>query len=651
MPLRSAVSHPRRLLLALLLVMLVPAGALVWLGWRLHQQDRALEGQQLRERSERVADRIVAALHQALAEEEARLAGPIPGPASRPDRGALLVVFRDRAVEVFPRNRLLYYPEPAVFPEAPASVFSSGEEIEFTRADYVRAIESFRRLAGSPDPAVRAGALLRTARNLRKAGQLEAALSSYDSLARYGTVAVGGVPADLAARRARCTVLEQLNRTDQLRGEARGLREDLLGGRWPVAGATWAQYASEVSSWLGQPVKPAPEALATASAVEWLWNRWKTGPDSEIAPAARHSLWVEGVPVTLLWRSSGERLTALVAGPRHQNQAWFDGFKPVLEAAGTRAALVGSDQRAHFGAVPANGVPRVQRAASETGLPWTIVVTNADPRAALEQFSLRRRLLLAGLAALAVLVLAGGVLIGRVVARELAVARLQSDFVSAVSHEFRTPLTSLRQFNEILADDPELPVGKRVRFYQAQTRATERLHRLVESLLDFGRMESRAKLYRFERLDAASLVREVAAEFGREAAGRGFELVSEIAAEDAPVEADAEALSRAVWNLLENAVKYSGSSRTVWLSLAREDGRIVIGVRDRGLGVPPGEQKEIFRKFVRGRDASAHSIKGTGLGLAMVRHIVEAHGGSVRLQSAPGEGSTFTILLPAKDQA
>ena len=294
------------------------------------------------------------------------------------------------------------------------------------------------------------------------------------------------------------------------------------------------------------------------------------------------------MPVTLLWKSNGERLAALVAGPRYRDQAWFGSFKPMLEAAGARSALVDNDHQAHFGAVPANGVPRVQRPASETGLPWTIVVTTADPRGALEQFSLRRRLLLGGLAALAVLVLAGGALIGRVVARELAVARLQSDFVAAVSHEFRTPLTSLRQFNEILTADPELPAGKRARFYQAQTRATERLHRLVESLLDFGRMESRAKVYHFERLDAASLVRDVAAEFEKEAAARGFELVSEIAAEDAPVEADAEALSRAVWNLLENAVKYSGSSRTVWLSLAREDGRVAIGVRDRGLGIPPG---------------------------------------------------------------
>ncbi len=238
MPLRSPVSHPRRLLLALLLVMLVPAGALVWLGWRLYQQDRALEGQQLRERSERVADRIVAALDQALAEEEARLAGPTPGPAFRPDGGALLVVFRDRALEVVPRNRLLYYPEPAVLPEASAAVYASGEEFEFTRADHVQAVESFRRLAASQDPAVHAGALLRTARNLRKAGQLEAALSSYDSLVRYGTVAVGGVPADLAARRARCAVLQQLGRGDQLRREASGLKEDLLGGRWRLERAT-----------------------------------------------------------------------------------------------------------------------------------------------------------------------------------------------------------------------------------------------------------------------------------------------------------------------------------------------------------------------------------------------------------------------------
>ena len=113
------------------------------------------------------------------------------------------------------------------------------------------------------------------------------------------------------------------------------------------------------------------------------------------------------------------------------------------------------------------------------------------------------------------------------------------------------------------------------------------------------------------------------------------------------VQADREALSRAIWNLLDNAVKYSPDCRTVWVELECDPQRVAIGVRDHGLGIPVHEQREIFEKFVRGADSKARRIKGTGIGLAMVRHIVQAHGGEILLVSQPGEGSRFTVSLPA----
>jgi signal transduction histidine kinase len=106
-------------------------------------------------------------------------------------------------------------------------------------------------------------------------------------------------------------------------------------------------------------------------------------------------------------------------------------------------------------------------------------------------------------------------------------------------------------------------------------------------------------------------------------------------------------MSLALWNLLDNAVKYSGDSRRVSVSMAANNGSIEIRIQDRGLGVPRDEQHEIFRQFVRGREARKRGIKGTGIGLAMVQHIVRGHDGRVTLESAPGEGSTFTIVLPA----
>lgn len=259
----------------------------------------------------------------------------------------------------------------------------------------------------------------------------------------------------------------------------------------------------------------------------------------------------------------------------------------------------------------------------------------------------RQRLLSAGLAAILLLLAGGSYFLWRVMQRELAVARLQTDFVAAVSHEFRTPLTSLRHVAELLEENDDMPLARRRTFYEALGRNTERLHRLVESLLDFARMESHRKPYHLQPVDAAALVADVVAEFQKEGAGSGFTIALAIEPPaPARVRADALSLTNALWNLLDNAVKYSPQSRSIEVAVRQQPRGIAISVRDEGLGVPARERKEIFGRFVRGDTASRLGIKGTGLGLAMVSHIVEAHGGAIELESEEGAGSTFTIVLP-----
>jgi signal transduction histidine kinase len=241
----------------------------------------------------------------------------------------------------------------------------------------------------------------------------------------------------------------------------------------------------------------------------------------------------------------------------------------------------------------------------------------------------------------------GAAFIVRAITREARVARLQSDFVAAVSHEFRSPLSSLCQLSEMLATDRLATNDMRRQAYGVLTRESERLRRLVEGLLDFQRIEAGAAVYRFEPIEITEFLKSIVAEFQERVSADGYTI--ELRAPDAPalVKADREALTRAIWNLLDNAVKYSPECRTVWIDLERDDHRVAIGVRDRGLGIPLHEQREIFEKFVRGADSKALRIKGTGIGLAMVRHIVQAHGGEVQLESQPGQGSTFTVSLPA----
>jgi signal transduction histidine kinase len=172
------------------------------------------------------------------------------------------------------------------------------------------------------------------------------------------------------------------------------------------------------------------------------------------------------------------------------------------------------------------------------------------------------------------------------------------------------------------------------------------LQRLVEALLNFGRMEAGVRRYRFEPLDAAALISRVVAEFDHQIAGSGRRIELDGRPAHCTIEADPEAISVALRNLVDNALKYAPECPIVEVRWGLEDSQVAIRVRDRGPGIPDTEKRAIFRKFVRGSAAERANVKGSGVGLAMVRHIVAAHGGDVRLESEPGEGSEFTILLP-----
>lgn len=628
----------------------VSVGALVWMGVRLIEQDRALEAQQLRERREAAADRLTAALNQIILTEEERLAEParmdLPSSA---DAVVLTVSGPPDApiLRVWPEGGLLYYPD--VYPgrEAPVRLFAAAEKQEFIDRNYSRAIRTLLPLSRSGDPAVKAGARLRLARNYRKAGDLDSALRIYAKMAGSSDagISTAGVPADLAARRAHCALLEELDRRAELRGSAQELLDALMNGRWRLDRASYLFYRDQTARWLGQEPEAEAERRALADAVAWFWDNRQTIAASTSGTARRELLRFQGLPITILWRLSAGQLAAIAAGPGYQRSRWFDPLLERPEFVGVRVTIGNPEDALFYGDDAGADSLATSRLASVTGLPWDIALVNADREAVVSQFAQRRRLMVGGLALLALLVVAATYLIGRAVSRELAAARLQSDFVSAVSHEFRTPLTSMRQFTEMLVEDESLTPEKRRAYYDAQERATRRLSRLVESLLDFGRMEAGARPYRPERLDAGRLVRDTVDEFKQETGPADLALECVVPDQGPAVMVDREALAQALWNLLDNAVKYSGENAVVRVEVGAGN-EVAIKVKDEGAGILPSERKRILRKFVRGSSAAAFGVKGTGIGLAMVKHIVDAHGGRLVVESEPGRGSTFTILLP-----
>jgi signal transduction histidine kinase len=250
------------------------------------------------------------------------------------------------------------------------------------------------------------------------------------------------------------------------------------------------------------------------------------------------------------------------------------------------------------------------------------------------------------LAALGLLMIAGIWLTYRNVYREMNLARVKSDFVANVSHELRTPLALIRLYAETLELGRLTNKEKYQEYFRIIREESERLTALINNILDFSRIEAGRKEYEFKETNLSELVCSTLDSYRFQIEQNGFAFEENIDRDIPPVNVDREAIARSLLNLLNNALKYSKDQKYIGVWLYRSNGSVKLEVRDRGIGIPSGEQDKIFEKFYRCGDPLVHNIKGSGLGLSLVRHIARAHGGDVQVESAPERGSTFTIELP-----
>ncbi len=279
---------------------------------------------------------------------------------------------------------------------------------------------------------------------------------------------------------------------------------------------------------------------------------------------------------------------------------------------------------------------------------WTMSLHG--PGATPEQWARANFAYNVALSAVLAAVLVGGIVLAlRAADRAVRLSEMKADFVSNVSHELRTPLASIRVFAELLrlgrvqSQDKVLEYGE---YIEAESR---RLSRLIDNILDFARIESGRKEYRFFLADLRDVVAATVRTFDAHLRHSGFHMT--LVGLDRPlprVPIDADAIGQALHNLLDNAVKYSGDSKEIEVRLAEDGDDLVLSVRDHGIGIPRGEHEKIFDRFHRVGTALVHEVKGSGLGLSIVRHIAQVHGGRVSVESGPGAGSTFTIRLPLR---
>jgi signal transduction histidine kinase len=233
----------------------------------------------------------------------------------------------------------------------------------------------------------------------------------------------------------------------------------------------------------------------------------------------------------------------------------------------------------------------------------------------------------------------------RAVAREMEVSRMKAEFVSSVSHEFRTPLSAIEALLERLESGKVRDEEMLRRYYQASRREVQRLTAMVNQLLDFSRLKEGREEFSFETIDLNRLAEEAVQSFRN--LGFGARLADALDREETlNISADKDAAYQCIHNLIDNALKYSPDDSQVTIGSGRRDSEVFLRVSDRGPGIAPEERELIFEQFYRAKSAGVQGIQGAGIGLALVKRVMQAHGGKVTLESRTGEGSTFQLTFP-----
>lgn len=277
--------------------------------------------------------------------------------------------------------------------------------------------------------------------------------------------------------------------------------------------------------------------------------------------------------------------------------------------------------------------------------PWRIEITNIQMEDYLFQ-GIFKSFFFWTIITIIIILIFGVVLIMRTIAHEMDVIKLKSEFVSSVSHEFKTPITSIIALTERLLDQKVKDPARVKEYYSVILGDADNLSRLVGNFLDFAKIEDGKKLYDFEETDITSWMEQTLTNMRHKHSQKGIKFDYFIADDIPQFAIDKNAIKLAINNLLDNAIKFSAGKVVVEIMVEKNEHSLLFKVRDNGIGIHKEDMNKIFDKFYRGKNAPGHITTGTGLGLTLVKQIIEAHGGEVFVESKVGEGSTFTLIVP-----
>jgi signal transduction histidine kinase len=691
----------RRIVLVFLLAILVPALVVGYLSLRALTERRKAVRSLLESHLSVAGDSAVRAVEAALLQQERSVlltenftllysadnrgletAGPDPGNLFLLDSEFLIVLPRTGSSMA----SLSSHVEEIAADGEYSRTFRRAEALEYSRKDFSRAAQLYRESAAyAPTDRERAIALGARGRCLMAADDLPEARRVYEDLRRSC-----GRLRDQAGHFFGLTAALQLHEIDRRQKSVAagmqvlfGVLRSLQDGAWPLSRPEYEFMTSEIESLIEADLR-AMEAPEIDKAYRALRNRPPPYLDalllteflrSHVVPRIKESAGASpargatGVqPDRLLTRvGDGYRLVSYCPLPNFNRQRTYYGgfcweleslrrnFLPhILAELSIELALTldivdeSSAQAAGDGnAAAANALLLSFR---EFPLPWKLRV--AQPELTHLEGAARREDLVYGalFAFIAVLMLLGAVLLARDIARESETTRLRTEFVHNISHELKTPLTLIRLYGETLQRKENLTEEQRRESYEIITKESERLSHLINNVLDSSRIDLGRKEFHFARGSLSEVVRETLDSYRYHLAKKGFQVHEEIASDLPETDFDREAIAGALINLLSNAMKFSPDRKDITVRLLREGGAAVIQVEDKGIGIARQDLAGIFKRFYRAQSIIVAGTHGSGLGLALVKHAAEAHGGSVKVESEPGQGSVFSVLLPLEEQ-
>jgi len=564
-----------------------------------------------------------------------------------------------------------------------SKVFREAETYEFSRRDFARAAQAYRESAAlAPSDREAVEALAALGRCLISAGNLSEARRVYGELgAKYASVR------DWAGHFFGMTAAFQIYEIEKRRKrEENGLRalldlyQGLRNGEWPVSLAEYDFFTSEIESALDANLREGEHVEIMNS-----YRALKRHPSpylqsllfaeflkKDVIPKIRERIGISSIrgspqpgPDRLLASRSEQYCLisySLLQDP-NDRRTYYRGFCWDLESLKkeilpkilggisretglelenvTEGRNVSPDAKKDFPASDSLSLPY-----RRFPLPWKLLVTQPELDE-LERTARRENFLYGALLAfIMVLMFFGAILLGRDISRESETTRLKMEFVHNISHELKTPLTLIRLYGETLQRKKNLTEEDRSESYEIITKESERLSHLINNVLDFSRIDMGRKEFKFTKGSLSRVVQETLDSYRYHLEKKGFEVHDRIDPDLPETSFDSEAVASILVNLLSNAMKFSSNRKEVTVRLFRRDRRAVLQVEDKGIGIARQDQGEIFKKFYRVKQGAASQTQGSGLGLTLVKHITEAHGGTVEVESEPGKGSVFSILLP-----